>query len=792
MKDDAPRSAILVVLGSEKAGYVAPFPGETIVSSPFPNTAEMRSYLEEHSFIGVTLPGESRIAVIASAKIPKPTAKGSGLSVKLRFLYRVFFDQSQEIGKVSNMKLYPWMAAPEEPISPEEFQSEQFQEKISRLVDFATEKLPSERKDFLLLRKEILTPHNVGAFVDEVARDLNEFEKVAGVRDCLLRILRTLDVSGRLNAVLDGYRIASGDATPEMLMAERQANGAFTEVREADKYPPEVFAAIEAERYRITSNATSIEGDKSARYLDWLVSLPWKKAVPENRDLKTAREILDRSHYGLIRPKDKISDYLAVHSLNPGAKGKILCLSGPPGVGKTSLAKAIASALGRPFVKVNLGGVHDEAEIRGHRRTYIAALPGRIITGIRRAGVNNPVILLDEIDKVSGEGGEARRAVEAALLELLDPEENKAFLDHYIEFPFDLSHVFFIAAVNELDLPPSLRDRMTPVVIPGYSELEKVQIAKRHLIPAILKECGLDRYPVPKITDNGLVHLIRTYTREAGVRQLQRNLVTIHEKITRSIVEPSLELVRGDIGPDDIARYLGSPHETMYTQDLLRLGPGVGIIMYVSNGMGDIGTVEASFRERDEHRKDDYEITGNLATATLESVKLAVGRVREKFPKLLSLVEGKSYHFHAGDGGTLKDGPSGGVLIYATFISALTGVPIKSGLAITGENTLKRDAVDPVGGVVQKILGAQRHGLTEVVIPSTTMGQLDDMPADHRRNMDLVPSRLLGKTPDERLARLREISKAPKTRFTVYAVDTPEEALAIAFPDHFPFTQFMK
>jgi ATP-dependent Lon protease len=466
-------------------------------------------------------------------------------------------------------------------------------------------------------------------------------------------------------------------------------------------------------------------------YLDWLVSLPWAKVTKDNADFHEVERILDEDHYGLRKVKERIVEYLAVLKLTQQNKGPILCFVGPPGVGKTSLGKSIARALGRNFVRVSLGGVRDEAEIRGHRRTYIGSLPGRVIQSIRKAGSKNPVFLLDEVDKL---GADFRGDPSAALLEVLDPEQNHTFNDHYLEVDFDLSQVMFICTANTLyGIPPALQDRMETIRLPGYLEGEKMAIARQFLIPKQVKAAGLDPQDV-QIPDAALVVLVNQYTRESGVRNLEREIANLCRKVAKRKAQGAAK-GRVRFTPRNLPRFLGAPR---FLQPAVERTHRVG----VANGLawtdtgGDVLTVEVTVLPG----KGELLLTGKLGEVMRESGQAALSYARAQATKLgldKWFYRDIDIHVHVPEGAMPKDGPSAGITMATALVSALTGVPTRPEVAMTGEITL-RGTVLPIGGLNEKAVAARRAGLTTVVIPKGNEKDLDELPADVRSELEFV------------------------------------------------------
>lgn len=477
-------------------------------------------------------------------------------------------------------------------------------------------------------------------------------------------------------------------------------------------------------------NPASAEYGVVRTYLEWLIELPWIKGTEDHLEVPLAKQILDEDHYDLEKVKDRILEFLAVRKLKPEGKGPILCFIGPPGTGKTSLGRSIARALGRQFVRMSLGGIHDEAEIRGHRRTYVGALPGRIIQGIRKAGANNPVFMLDEIDKV---GADFRGDPSSALLEVLDPEQNFSFADNYLEVPFDLSKVLFIATGNLLyPVPPALRDRMEVLELPGYTEEEKLAIARRYLLPRQLEEHGLtsENLRLPK---TALRQIIRQYTREAGLRNLEREIGSICRKVARGVVEGKTEKVT--VGPRNLTDLLGPETFTEEARERTNV-PGVATGLAVTGAGGEILFVEATSMEG----KQNLILTGQLGDVMKESAQAALSYVRANAKALgieESLLKDRDIHVHVPAGATPKDGPSAGVAIVTALVSLLTGRPVRSDVAMTGEITL-RGKVLPIGGVKEKTLAARRAGIKTVILPARNEKDLADVPETLSRDLHFV------------------------------------------------------
>jgi ATP-dependent Lon protease len=469
----------------------------------------------------------------------------------------------------------------------------------------------------------------------------------------------------------------------------------------------------------------------SRTYLDWIVALPWAKRTEDSIDLRRTKEVLDADHSGLEKVKDRVIEYLAVRKLNPDVKGPILCFLGPPGVGKTSLARSIANSLGRKFVRVSLGGMRDEAEIRGHRRTYIGALPGQVIQGLRRAESKNPVFILDEIDKL---GADFRGDPASALLEVLDPEQNNSFRDHYLDVPFDLSEVLFLTTANMLDsVPPALRDRMEVLELAGYTEEEKLRIAFEHLIAKQIANHGLTLDYV-EFSEPAIRNVIRGYTREAGVRNLEREIGAMCRKVARRRAEG--DETRVVITPDVVVAMLGAPTFLDEEIENRTKDPGVAVGLAWTPAGGEVLFVEASRMQGG----GTLTLTGHLGDVMKESARTALSWFRANAPRYgvdPAFYKDSEIHLHVPSGAIPKDGPSAGVTMVSALASELTGRPVRGDLAMTGEITLS-GRVLPVGGIKEKVLAARRHGITEVILPKQNEKNIkEDLTDDLRRELTI-------------------------------------------------------
>ncbi|MGQ9731326.1 MAG: endopeptidase La [Candidatus Zipacnadales bacterium] len=604
---------------------------------------------------------------------------------------------------------------------------------------------------------QALNMESAGVLADLVTANLNiepaQRQSVLELIDVKLRLGHVLELANRERQMLELTQKLQSEARDQMDEAQRrfflqqqlkqirkelgededgsrEIEELQQRIEEANMSEPAREAATrELDRLQ-RMNPAAAEYTVARTYLDWLIELPWSKTSEDHLDVQDAQRILDEDHYDLEKVKERIVEYLAVRKLNPDMKGPILCFVGPPGVGKTSLGRSIARALGRKFHRISLGGVRDEAEIRGHRRTYVGALPGRIIQGIRAAGTRNPVFMLDEIDKL---GADFRGDPSAALLEVLDPEQNHCFSDHYLEVPFDLSRVLFITTANVLTtIPPPLLDRMEVLTLPGYTEEEKLRIAKQYLIPRQRAENGLNARQF-RISDAAIRTVIRDYTREAGLRNLEREIGTLCRKTARKVAE-------GEESPPGITskilrEYLGP--KRFYSEAALRTSvPGVVCgLAYTPNG-GEVLFVEATRMPG----KKEFRLTGQLGDVMQESAQAALSWVRTNATRLgidPHFFDKSDLHVHVPAGHVPKDGPSAGVTIAAAIVSLLTGRKPRPKVGMTGEITL-RGQVMPVGGIKEKCLAARRAGLNTVILPKRNEADLEDLPAELKRDLSFV------------------------------------------------------
>lgn len=630
-------------------------------------------------------------------------------------------------------------------IPPEALQNAQTQDSIGAVADLVVSYLevPVEERQASL---ELLDPEararkvagllagelevlEIDKELDSVVREgMNENQREYFLRERMKAIQEKL--GDRDNSFKEADQLRARVA--EAAMSDEAKEKAMSEIDRMEKMPsiaPEVSVI--------------------RTYVELMCDLPWNKRTPDILDLSRAQSVLDEDHYALEKIKDRILEFLAVRKLNPNSRGPILCFAGPPGVGKTSLGKSIAKSLGREFIRVSVGGIHDEAEIRGHRRTYIGSMPGRIISAIRRSKVKNPVFMLDEIDKL---GRDFRGDPSSALLEALDPEQNTAFSDHYLEVPFDLSEVMFVATANLLDsIPPALRDRLEVLRFPGYTEAEKKVIAVRYLIPKQMKENGIASKNI-KFNDSGINEIIRSYTREAGVRNLEREIGTVCRKVARDVATENVKGAK-PINPETLKLYLGA---RKFSHDMAQEVDEIGVaqgLAWTEVG-GELMPIEVAMVEG----KGATKLTGNLGNVMKESCEAAMTYIRSHAATLD--IDGDwtlkhDAHIHVPAGAVPKDGPSAGVAIATALVSALTGKAVRRDVAMTGEISL-RGRVMPIGGVKEKVLAAHRAGVNQILLPKENERDLDDIPAEVRgglrfhfvANLDeVLPLALVGAKP---------------------------------------------
>jgi ATP-dependent Lon protease len=601
-----------------------------------------------------------------------------------------------------------------------------------RLADFIAGTLPSLST---LLRQELIETPSVRKRLEMLIRELSKELEVLELRSKIHEQVQEQVGQNQREYLLREQMKAiqkelgeSDDSTQEMDELRKKVDEAGM-TAEAKK-------ECDRELKRLAKmTPASAEYMVSRTYLEWMTSLPWAKSSGVSEiDIAKGKQILDEDHYDLVKVKERILDYLAVKKLQPGMKGPILCFVGPPGVGKTSLGKSIARSLGRKFVRIALGGMHDEAEIRGHRRTYIGALPGQIIQGLKRAESNDPVMMLDEVDKL---GRDFRGDPSSALMEVLDPEQNNAFRDHYLDVPFDLSKVLFIATANWMDpIPEPLRDRMEIIELAGYTGEEKVHIAHKYLIPKQAQEHGLKVGEHIAFSDDSLREIIHSFTREAGVRNLEREIATITRKQARKIAEGHTEKM--EVTPEIVREYLGVPKYRAEKEVEERVkSPGVAVGLVWTPVGGDIIFIEAS-RMRGGKQ---FTMTGHLGEVMQESMTAALTWTRanaERYGIDPDFFRKQDIHIHVPSGGVPKDGPSAGAAMVTALISLLTGRPVRDRLAMTGEMTLS-GVVLPIGGVKEKVLGAKRAGIKEVLLPADNEpNAVADLPPDILGDMKIT------------------------------------------------------
>jgi len=598
----------------------------------------------------------------------------------------------------------------------------------SRLADFIAASLPSLNT---VQRQEMLETLEVRARLDRLNKILVKDLEVLEVGNKIQSQVKTeLQKNQR-----EYYLREQMKAIQKELGEGDEQQREFNELRdkiEGAGMPEDVKKEALRELDRLSKMSPAAAEYTVARtYLDWLVALPWGKRTEVEIDIHKAKEVLDNDHYDLEKVKERILEYLAVRKMKPDLKGPILCFVGPPGVGKTSLGRSIASSMGRKFHRISLGGMRDEAEIRGHRRTYIGALPGQIIQGLRRAESKNPVFMLDEVDKL---GADFRGDPASALLEVLDPEQNNTFKDHYIDLPFDLSEVLFITTANVLDtIPPALRDRMEVIRLAGYIEEEKLHIARRHLIPRQLDNHGMKPEDVA-FGDDALKKLIREYTREAGLRNLEREIASIIRKVARRRAEGSMDTVV--VTPERVEEFLGAPHFLAEELEERTQIPGVATGLSWTAAGGEVLFIEASQMSG----KKGLTLTGQLGDVMKESAQAALSWVRAHARQLGiedSFFERVDLHLHVPEGAIPKDGPSAGITLATAIVSLLTGRPVRPRVAMTGEITLS-GRVLPVGGIKEKVLAAHRMGVKEVLLPKRNEKAVkEDIPENVRNDLKI-------------------------------------------------------
>jgi ATP-dependent Lon protease len=648
----------------------------------------------------------------------------------------------------------PYIRVKAEPIEDEgikDIETEALMTNLVGLFDRIVNLSPFLPQEFSLVAKSIAEP---GVLADMIASIINasagEKQKVLELQNVKKRLKEVTRLVNHQVEVMElGNKIQSQVKSDidknqreyflrQQLAAIKEELGEKDESKvEIDEYrakieernlPEEARKEAERELDRLSRmHPSSAEYSVVTTYLDWITEIPWDMSTEDNLDIKKARDVLDEDHYGLEKAKKRMIEYLAVRKLKPDSRGPILCFAGPPGTGKTSMGQSIARALGRKFIRMSLGGVRDEAEIRGHRRTYVGALPGRIIQGIRRAGSNNPVFMLDEIDKV---GSDFRGDPSSALLEVLDPEQNFSFMDHYLDVPFDLSRVMFITTANILDtIPPPLRDRMEVIELPGYTLEEKIMIAKRYLKPKQIDANGLKKGQL-SFTKGALKLIVSGYTREAGVRNLEREIATICRGVASGIAQGKIEAT--SITINDVPKYLG-PVRVISEMSARTSKPGVAMGLAWTPAGGELLFIEATAMKG----RTSLTLTGQLGDVMKESAAAALSFIRTNAEKIgiqKDFFDETDIHIHVPAGAIQKDGPSAGVTMLTALSSLLTNRKIKKNLAMTGEITL-RGLVLPVGGIKEKVLAAHRAGVKEIILPKWNEKDLEDVPGNVKKDI---------------------------------------------------------
>ncbi|MGP4061533.1 endopeptidase La [Halobacillus sp. H74] len=642
-------------------------------------------------------------------------------------LMRTLMDQFEKFVKVSKK------------VSKETYNTVSDIDDPSHLADMVSSHLPIKLKDKQMMLETRNVKERLQKLIDMIGneREVLQIEQKIGqrVKKSMEKTQKEYYLREQMKAIQNELGDKDGksgevaqlkEKIEEASMPERVEEVAYKELGRYEKVPQ-----------------SSAESSVIRNYIEWLVSLPWSEETEDNLDVNHAETILDEDHYGLEKVKERVLEYLAVQKLTQSIKGPILCLAGPPGVGKTSLAKSIARSINRKFVRISVGGIRDEAEIRGHRRTYIGAMPGRIIQGMKRAETINPVFLLDEIDKMASD---FRGDPSSAMLEVLDPEQNGTFSDHFIEEHYDLSKVMFVATANNIsNIPGPLRDRMEIITIAGYTEVEKLHIAKEHLLSKQVKENGLKKNQI-QLRDEALLKLIRRYTREAGVRGLERELASLCRKAAKIIVAG--EKQRVVVTEKQLEELLGRPKFRYGRAELEdQIGTATGLA-YTTAG-GDTLSIEVSIYPG----KGNLTLTGKLGDVMKESAQAAFSYIRSRAKELnidADFVEKNDIHIHVPEGATPKDGPSAGITMATALVSALTGRPVRKEVGMTGEITL-RGRVLPIGGLKEKSLSAHRAGLTKIIIPDQNEKDLDDIPESIRENLTFVPVKHLDQVLEQAL-----------------------------------------
>lgn len=612
-------------------------------------------------------------------------------------------------------------------IPPETLVSVVVVEEPGRLTDLIASHLSLKIEDKQALLDAVEIKDRLGKLCEILGREMEilELEKKINVR--VRKQMERTQKEYYLREQLKAIQKELGEKDDRTAEADEYRE----RLKQQQDLPAEVAEKITKEIERLEKMPPmAAESAVIRTYLDWLLALPWTQESVDNLDIATAEQILNEDHYGLDKVKERILEYLSIRKLAEKMKGPILCLVGPPGVGKTSLARSIARSMDRKFVRVSLGGVRDEAEIRGHRRTYVGALPGRIIQGMRNADSRNPIFLLDEIDKMSAD---FRGDPSAALLEVLDPEQNNTFSDHYIELPFDLSRVLWVVTANVMhNIPRPLLDRMEIISIPGYTEEEKIQIAKRYLIPKQMRDHGLNDKQII-FSEGTLQKVISDYTREAGVRNLERNIAGLCRKVARQIVQNKKSSVK--VTAQNLHTFLGAPKfRRRQAEGKAEVGVTTGLA-WTEVG-GEVLNTEVSVMKG----KGKLLLTGQLGEVMRESAQAGFSYIRTRVKELgidEEFYEKNDIHIHLPEGAIPKDGPSAGITMATAMVSALTGTPVRNDIAMTGEITL-RGRVLPVGGIKEKVLAAHRLGINTIILPKENQRDIDEIPANVKRHLEFI------------------------------------------------------
>jgi ATP-dependent Lon protease len=663
--------------------------------------AKLESYEEENGFLA------ARVAVSYEPEAVEKTLENEALVRNVRS----GLEKATSLGKNIPPEVLIIAANVEEPGRLADLTAANLELKVgeAQAILEITDPVQRLKKVYELLAKELELLDVQSRISSEAKGEMDKLQRQYFLRQQMKAIQKELGEGNELQEEIKGYQ----DKLKKLKVSEEVRDEIEKNISRLSQMHPE-----------------SAETTVVRNYLDWMFGLPWDKSTVDNLDLKKARKILDEDHYGLGKVKERILEYLAVRSLSKKIKGPILCFVGPPGVGKTSLGKSIARALGREFIRVSLGGVRDEAEIRGHRRTYVGALPGRIIQSVRRAGSNNPVFMMDEVDKI---GADFRGDPSSALLEVLDPEQNYSFRDHYLGVPFDLSKVMFITTANLLDpIQPAFRDRMEIIHLPGYTEEEKLEIALLHLVPKQIRENALTPQLI-QFTRGAIKRTISLYTREAGVRNLEREIASVCRKVARKVAEGQKKPTK--ITCQNLEGFLGPPKifkDQVQKKDQVGVATGVA---WTETG-GEVLFVEATKMKG----KGGLSLTGSLGEVMKESAHASLSYARAHAKELgidIRIFSQNDFHIHIPEGAIPKDGPSAGITIATALISVCTNKKVRWDVAMTGEITLRGNVL-PIGGVKEKVLAAQRAGIKRMILPAANRKDLLDIPRMVKREMEFV------------------------------------------------------